>query len=173
MQIYMLVLPVMTQNCQHSTCSAYKIKTSNFTLNWQCRMLRPYTPCIKSMFNFVHSKQWNNIMREHFPQLHHCECLHPAWSHAHLNSKFFRNDLLTFGSAMAMISAYLKKKSTSFTPTLDSKMLQLVSPHYKPNRCIQNADTDTQRQSHCTKKLLKWLFMYDLGYALCNLFPNP
>ena len=39
--------------------------------NVQCLDHTPHA--IKSMFNFVHSKQWNIKMRDYFPQLQHCE----------------------------------------------------------------------------------------------------
>ena len=74
---------------------------------------------------------------------------------------------------MSTLPDHLKKNSMSFTPTLDTRTIQLVSPHYKHNRYIRNTDTDTQRQSHCTQKLMKRLFMHDLGYALGSPFPNP
>ena len=117
--------------------------------NVQCLDHTPHA--IKSMFNFVHSKQWNIKMREHFPQLHHCEIPPPLLKpHTRLNSKHFPDNLPTFDSAMATLPDYLKKKSTSLTTTLDTRMLQLISPHYKHNRCIRNMDTDTQRCSHRT-----------------------
>ena len=140
--------------------------------NVQCLDHTPHP--IKSMFNFVHSKQWNLKMREHFLQLRHYEVppllLKP---HTRLNSKFFPDDLPTYDSAMSTPPAYLKKNSTSLTPTLDTRIIQLMSPLCIHNRRIRNADTDTQRQSHRTKKLMKRVFTHDLGYALGSPFPNP
>ena len=74
---------------------------------------------------------------------------------------------------MATLPDYLQKQPTSFTPTLDTKIIQLASPLYKHNSHIRNTDTDTQRHSHHTKKLMKRLFTHDLGYALGSPFPNP
>ena len=106
-----------------------------------------HTPhAIKSMFNFVHSKQWSIKMREHFPQLHHCKIPPPLLKpHTLLNSKYFPDHLPTFDSAMSTLPDYLKKKSTLFTPSLDTRTIQLISPHYKHNRHIRNTDTNTQR----------------------------
>ena len=140
--------------------------------NVQCLDHTPHA--IKSMFNFVHSKQWDIKMREHFPQLRHCELPTPLLKpHARLNSKHFPDTLPTFESAMQTLPDHLKKKHTSFTHTLDTRTIQLMSPLYKHNRRIRSTDTDTQRRSHRTKKLMKRLFTHDLGYALGSPFPNP
>ena len=93
--------------------------------------------------------------------------------HTRLNSKHFPDILPTYDSAMATLPEYLRKKSMSFTPTLDTRTIQLISPHHKHNRHIKNTDTDTQRRSHRTKKLMKRLFTHDLGYVLGSPFPNP
>ena len=112
--------------------------------NVQCLDHTPHV--IKSMFNFVHSKQWNIKMREYFPQLRHCE-IPPSLlkPHTHLTSKYFPDILHTYDSAMVILPDYLQKQPTSFTQTLDTRTIQLISPHYKHNRCIKNTDTDTQR----------------------------
>ena len=74
--------------------------------NVQCLDHTPHA--IKSMFTFLHSKQWNIKMREHFPQLRHCEIPPPLLKpHSRLNSKYFPDTLPTFDSAMATLPDYL------------------------------------------------------------------